>query len=285
MNLKFLPFGFSFRTSFVVFAFVGFSSLALAYDTENPTKYDIEREQAKMEGVGIDFAKKGTSLDLNLPFTNEAGETKSLGSFFNLDKPVILSMVYYMCPSLCSLHMNGVTAAFKDLDLKAGTDFQWVTVSMEPKETHELAAEKKESYIEAFNKKDEARKGWNFLVGNPSSVKELTEQLGFSYKWDEETSQYAHSSALYILGTDGKISQIISGVDFDPQTLKLSIIEASQGKVGSFIDRALMMCFQFNPKKNKYTIYAYNVMKIGGLITLFLLGVFLVPSWLKVLKS
>ncbi len=256
-----------------------------AYDTENPTKYDIQKEQAKMENVGLDFSKKGQSLNLNLPFTNEAGETKSLGTFFKSGKPVLLSMVYYRCPSLCSLHMNGVTAALKDLELKAGEDFQWITVSMDASEVNSLAADKKESYIEAFAKKDEARTGWNFLVGNATSVKELTEQLGFSYKWDEETEQFAHSAAVYVIGSEGQISQIIPGVEFEAKTLKLALIEAAEGKVGSFIDRALMMCFQFNPKKNKYTIYAYNVMKIGGLITLLLLGVFLVPSWLKVFRS
>lgn len=258
---------------------------AYGYDVENPTPYDIEREKAKMDNVGLNLEKKGSTVDLGILFTNEAGEMKPLGSFVHNGKPVILSMVYYLCPSLCSLHMNGVTEAFKNLDLKAGTDFQWIAVSMDHKETHDLAAEKKENYIEAFSKKDEARTGWNFLVGTESSIKELTDQIGFSFKWDEETKQFAHSSALYILTAEGKISQIISGVDFDPKTLKLSLIEASEGKVGSFIDRALMMCFQFNPKKNKYTIYAYNIMKIGGLITLFLLGIFLIPSWLKVLRS
>lgn len=261
------------------------SSTALAYDTENPTKYDIQKEQAKMDGVGIDFAKKGETLNLNLQFTNEAGETKTLGTYLKSGKPALLSMVYYMCPSLCSLHMNGMTAALKELDLKAGTDFQWIAVSMDTSEAYSLAADKKESYIEAFSKKDEARTGWNFLVGTDANVKELTEQLGFTYRWDEETSQFAHSSAVYVLSATGQISQIISGVEFDPRTLKLALIEASEGKVGNFIDRAMMMCFEFDPKKNKFTIYAYNVMKIGGLMTLLLLGVFLVPSWLKALRS
>lgn len=271
------------KLSFIAILFLG--PLSQAYDTKNPTKYDIQKEQAKMDDVGLDFSKKSQSINLNLPFTNEAGETKTLGSYFKNGKPVLLSMVYYMCPSLCSLHMNGVTAALKDLELKAGTDFQWITVSMDSKETSNLAADKKESYIEAFDKKDEARKGWSFLVGDEANVKELTQQLGFSYKWDDETKQFAHSSAIYVLTNEGKISQIITGVDFDPKTLKLSLIEASQGQVGSFLDRALMMCFQFNPQKNKFTIYAYNIMKIGALITLFLLGIFLLPSWLKVLKS
>lgn len=256
-----------------------------AYDTENPTKYDIEKEKAKMEGVGLDMNKRGEMVNLSTPFTNEAGESKALGSYLKDGKPVVLSIVYYMCPSLCSLHMNGFTEALKSLDLKAGTDFQWVAVSMDHKETHDLAAEKKENYIEVFDKKDEARLGWNFLVGNEANIKELTDQIGFSFKWDPESNMYAHSSAIYILTSEGKISQIISGVDFDPKTLKLAIVEASEGKVGNFVDRAMMMCFQFNPQKNKYTIYAYNIMKIGGLITLLLLAVFILPSWLKVFRS
>ncbi len=262
-----------------------FSSSAFSYDTENPTKYDIEKETKKMEGVGIDLAKKGESLNLNLNFINEAGESKPLGSYLKQGNPILLSMVYYECPSLCGLHMNGMTAALKDLELKAGEDFQWVTISMDSKEGHELAADKKESYVNAFSKKDEARQGWNFLVGSEANVKELTDQLGFSFKWDKESEQFAHSSAVYVISNQGQISQIISGVEFDPKTLKLALVEASEGKVGSFMDRAMMMCFAFNPKKNKYTIYAYNVMKIGALLTLFLLGVFLLPSWIKGFRS
>lgn len=273
------------RLNLVLAITLFFSHYSSAYDTENPTKYDIAKEQKKMDGVGIDLSVKGSNVDLNLPFINEAGETKSLGSYLQNGKPMLLSMVYYMCPSLCNLHMNGMATALGDLELKAGEDFNWVTVSMEPKETYDLAAEKKESYIKNYVKKDEARTGWHFLVGTEPNVDELTNQLGFTYKWDTESEQYAHTSAVYVITSEGKISQIISGVEFDPKTLRLAIVEASQGKVGSFIDRAIMMCFQFNPEKNKYTIYAYNVMKIGGLLTLILLGVFLVPSWLKVLKS
>ncbi len=270
---------------FLLMSLTLFCLPGMAYDTETPTKYDIEKENKKMENVGIDMAKKGEALNLNLSFTNEAGETKSLGSFFKQGKPVLLSMVYYECPSLCGLHMNGVTAALKDLELKAGQDFNWITVSMDPKEGHQLALDKKENYIKNFAKKDEARQGWNFLVGSEENVKELTSQLGFTYKWDAESEQFAHSSAIYVISNQGQISQIISGVEFDPKTLKLALIEASEGKVGSFIDRAMMMCFAFNPKKNKYTIYAYNIMKIGALLTLFLLGVFLLPSWISTLRS
>lgn len=275
-----------FRASISMAILISVYSLPVfSYDTENPTKYDIERENKKMENVGIDIAKKGESLNLNLNFINEAGESKSLGSFFKQGKPVLLSIVYYECPSLCSLHMNGVTAALKDLDLKAGEDFNWIAISMDSKEGHQLAFNKKENYIKNFPKKDEARVGWNFLVGSEENIKELTNQLGFSFKWDAESEQFAHSSAVYVLSNQGQISQIISGVEFDPKTLKLALIEASEGKVGSFIDRAMMMCFEFNPKKNKYTIYAYNIMKIGALLTLFLLGVFLLPSWISILRS
>lgn len=270
--------------SFLILS-IGFIPLVMSYDTVNPTKYDIERENKKMENVGIDISKKGSPLNLNLSFINEAGETKPLGSFFKQGRPVLLSIVYYECPSLCGLHLNGMTAALKDLDLKAGQDFQWIAVSMDSKEGHQLAFDKKENFIKTFSKKDEARQGWNFLVGSEQNVKELTEQLGFSYKWDDESEQFAHSSAVYVISNQGQISQIISGVEFDPKTLKLALIEASEGKVGSFIDRAMMMCFEFNPKKNKFTIYAYNVMKIGALLTLLLLAVFLLPSWISVLKS
>ena len=267
------------------FIFISGSFFAYGYDTKTPTSHDIAREKEKIKNIGIDLNKKGGAVNTSLIFSSESGEDLSLGTYFSQGQPILLSMVYYRCPNLCNLHMNGVIEALEQMNLKAGKDYRWVTVSMDSQETPDLAAEKKEIYINQHKKKDEARKGWSFLTGTLANVKELTHQLGFKFKWDDESQQFAHSAALYVLGPEGKISQIISGVQFDPKTLKFSIIEASKGRVGSFIDRALMMCFQFNPKKNKYTIYAYNIMKLGGVLTLLVLGVFLIPFWIKTAKS
>lgn len=261
------------------------SSEAFGYDTKTPTSYDVEREKKKIQDVGLDLEKKGELVNTGLVFASESGEDLSLGKNFSKGRPVLLSMVYYRCSSLCNLHMNGVVEALEKMDLKADKDYRWVTVSMDSQETPDLAIQKKESYIHQSQRKDEARKGWSFLTGTLANIKELTDQLGFKFKWDDESQQFAHSAALYVLSPEGKISQIIPGVQFEPRTLKLSIIEAAKGRVGSFVDRALMMCFQFNPKKNKYTIYAYNIMKIGGVLILILLGIFLIPFWIKAARS
>lgn len=251
------------------------STIAGAIDP-NQTKLIPE----ELENVGIDKSVIGSTISLDTEFVNEDGESYPLSDYFIEDKPVLLSMVYYNCPGLCNLHMNGAGTLFEEMELKAGQDFNWLLVSMDSNEGSDLAVKKKISYLDKFNVEG-AEEGWKFLTSKPQDLEKLTKELGFSFKWDPQTKQFAHSAAFYAISSDGLISQIVPGVGFDKKTVRLSLVEAAKGKIGSTIDQLLLFCFRFDPSKNKYTLYAYNIMRAAGLITVIILSIVIVPMWLK----
>ncbi|MEK6555484.1 MAG: SCO family protein [Bdellovibrionota bacterium] len=217
-------------------------------------------------------------LSNSLEFTDDAGKKVTLGQYFNGQKPVLFTMVYYNCPSLCNYHLNGLLDVFHKAKMTVGKDFDLVAVSMNHNETPELAAKKKINYLKELNQPG-AEKGWHFLVGTEENVLKLAGELGFRFKWNEAGQQYAHAAVAYVLTPQGVISRYLYGIEFPPQTLRLSLIEASQGKIGNIIDQIVLFCFQFNPSKNKYTLAAFNVMRLGGALTALLLAAFLVPYW------
>ncbi len=251
---------------------------AWAYDPNEVvvSAHDVPKELAQ---VGVD-EHLGAQLDLTLPFTNEKGESVPLVDYFHRNRPVLMAMVYYNCPSLCNIHLNALTESLKNLKWTTGRDFDVVAISMDATETHDLAAKKKKNYLEVYGRPD-GDSGWHFLVGSKDSVQKISSQLGFKFQWIEETQQFAHAAVAYVVTPDGKISRYLHGVNPDLQTVKLSLLEASNGKIGSMVEQVLMFCFQFDPKKNKYTLYAWNIMRIGAILMVLLLGVLLVPMWLR----
>lgn len=265
------------------------SITAFAYDTKNPTPQDIERERKKIENIGVDPEKLGSKIDLGLAFEDEQGQSAPLKDYFNGDLPVLLSIVYYKCPSLCNFHMNGMVAALNKVKLTPDKEYRWLAISMDTSETPENASDKKEIYLNQEAKGDAEKRrllsdGWRFLTGSEENVKALTEQLGFAYRWDPESRQFAHEAAVYIITPDASIAQIIPGIEFVPQTLQLSLVDAAKGKIGTFVDKISLFCFQFDPKKNKYTVYAYNFMRVGAILTILLLLIFLGPTLYQSLK-
>lgn len=222
----------------------------------------------------------GDQIDLDLQFKDETGALVPLRSFFKDHKPVLLSLAYYSCPSLCNFHLNGLRDVFKALKAPLGHDFNAVVVSIDPRETPELAANKKTSYIESYGR-PEGAEGWHFLVGEDANIKKLAEQVGFRYRWDEDEKQWAHAAAAYVITPDGKISRYLYGIEFSPQTLRLSMIEASNGRIGNIVDKLILFCFHFDPKASKYTIYAFNVMRVGGgMVALLIMG-YLALFWVR----
>lgn len=226
-----------------------------------------------LEGVGV-VEQLGKNVDLNLEFKNEAGETVNLGKYFSTKKPVLLSMIYYTCPSLCNFQLNGLTEVMKQLEWLPGKEYEVVQVSIEPKETPELAQQKKNAYVDLFGK-PEVAKGWHFLTGSQENITALAKQVGFQYKWVEETKEYAHSAASYVITPEGKISRYLYGIGFAPKTLRLSLVEASNGTIGTTLDQFILFCFQYDPKKRGYALYAFNIMRAAAGITVLLLGAFL----------
>ncbi len=258
-----------------VLIFIVWSFLSWGVD---PTQTALTPKE--FERVGIDQSVLGSQLSTNLEFVDEKGNRKQLKSFFLQGKPSLISIVYYNCPGLCGLHMNGAATLFKEFSLKAGKDFNWITITMDATETHDLALKKKLSYINQFKVKG-ASAGWKFLTSDEENIKKITKEMGFSFKWDEKTKQFAHSAAFYVITSKGEISQIIPGIGFDEQTVRLSLVQAAGGSIGTVIDQILLFCYQFDPTKNKYGLYAFNLMRIAGALTVLVLGIILIPLWKK----
>jgi len=252
-----------------------FSTTAWAIDPADSALLPEE-----MQDVGIDQSVLGTQLGVDTQFVDEEDTVGKLSDFMLKDRPTIMSVVYYNCPGLCSLHMNGAATVFEELKLTAGKDFNWVLITMDASETPDLALKKKISYLDKYSVKG-AEEGWKFLTTSPENTEKITEELGFSYKWDEKTKQFAHSAAFYMLTPEGVISQIIPGVGFEERTVRLALVQAAKGSIGTVVDQLLLICFQFDPTKNKFTLYAFNLMRVAGVFMVLVLGLILIPVWKK----
>ncbi|MAF90804.1 MAG: photosynthetic protein synthase I [Bdellovibrionaceae bacterium] len=270
--MMFKSFLFTFLVLFSVSSFAGI---------ENQFKKN-EMDELR-DGVGID-EKLGDKIDLNLKFKNEQGEEVSLGSYFQSGKPVMLALVYFNCPSLCNFQLNGIVETLKKLEWTTGNEFEFVIASIEPTETPDLAKSKKESYMTVYDRKEGA-KGWHFLTGSQESITALADQVGFRYKWVESRNEYAHTAATYVLTPEGKISRYLYGIGFTPKTLRLSLVEASNNKIGNAVDRFLLYCFRYDPEKRGYAFYAFNIMRAGAAVSVVALLAFLVPFWIRQRKQ
>lgn len=225
--------------------------------------------------------KLGAQVDVGgLRFTDEAGRRVTLNSFFTEQRPVILTMVYYGCPNLCGFFLTGFLETLKNLDWTAGSRFEIVTLSIDPTEDSELATAKKASYLKAYNREG-AAKGWHFLTGDEQSIRRLANQVGFGYRYDAEEKQYAHSAAAIILTPDGKVSRYLHGISFAPRDLKLALLEASSGKIGTVIERALMFCYRYDPHTRGYSLAVMRVVQVGSVGMILFVFVYLMVFWRK----
>jgi protein SCO1 len=238
----------------------------------------VENPGKALEDVGIDTSKRGTRVDLDLPFVNAEGQKKTLREFALAGKPVLLTPVYYHCPRLCGLFLNGFVKLLNELKLRPGTDFQILTVSIDPEEGPELAAKRKKEFVGKLTS-DKAYPNWEFLTGSKENVHALMKQVGFRYMPDGE--EFAHTAAFIILTPEGEISQYFTGIDFSAWDAKLAIVDASKGAIGSAIDHILLYCFRFDPTSGKYTWAAFNVMRSGVILSVLAMGAFVYVSLRK----
>ena len=222
-----------------------------------------------LKQVGID-QKLNQSVPLNLTFRDEHGQTVQLGQYFG-QKPVILTLVYYNCPMLCTQILNGVESGLKELPMDIGKQFNVVTVSIDPSEGHVLAEVKQEMYTGMYGRPGAAQ-GWHFLTGDEPQIKQLADAVGFRYAYDPETKQFAHASAIMILTPEGKISRYLYGIQFPSRDLRLGLDEASEGKIGSPVDAILLFCYHYDPHTGKYGLLISHVIQAGGALTLLVLG-------------
>lgn len=209
--------------------------------------------------------KIGANLPLDLPFRNENGDSVTLGRYFGA-RPVMLSLVYYECPMLCNMALNGLVTSLRALDLKPGKDFDIVTVSFDPREGPELAAAKKQHYLQELHRPG-AEEAWHFLTGDADAIEKLTSTVGFRYVFDEKTQQFAHASGLIITTPQGQLARYFYGIEYSPRDLRFGLVEASEGKVGSVVDQALLYCFHYDPEAGSYAAAAFKIVRLAGALT------------------
>lgn len=226
----------------------------------------------------VDIEQKlNAQVPLDLRFRNEKGEPVVLGEFFK-DKPVILTLVYYECPSLCNLVLNGVTKSLKTLRYVPGKEFEVVTISISPKETPELAARKKHAYIKEYGRLD-AAKGWHFLTGDEASIRQVADAVGFRYKYDPKSGQFAHGAGIMVLTPQGRVARYFFGIEYATRDLRMALIDASQGRVGSPVEKILLFCYQYDPSSGKYSLAIVRVIQVASAATLLLLGGFMLTMF------
>lgn len=230
----------------------------------------------EMQGVGVE-EKIGEKIDLNLTFIAEDGYPHSLKEYFAAGKPVILNLVYFTCPMLCNLTLNGQVSMLRELAWTPGKEFQIVTVSIDPTETFELAKTKKQAYLSNFERP--MGSGWHFLVDHQANVKKLAEQIGFRYRFDPSQNQYAHAAAIFVLTPDGTISRYLYGIKFKDRDVRLALTEASEGRSGLSFEKLMLMCFHYDPSAKSYVLFATNVMRFGGFLIVLVLAVVLYRYW------
>ena len=224
---------------------------------------------AGLENVGIN-QRLEQQIPLDLSFRDETGKTVQLGDYIG-KKPVILNFVYYRCPMLCPELLIGIESSLKVLKFNIGKEFDVVTVSFDPNDTPQLAAAKKADILKRYNRPG-SENGWHFLTGSAQSITALAEAAGFHYQFDKKTGQFAHATAIMVLTSEGKISQYFYGVDFSPKDLRLSLIQASDNKIGTVADAVLLYCFHYDPATGKYSVLIGRVIQLGGGLTVLLLG-------------
>lgn len=261
------------------FYFIKFSLLSIltvaicifACVSPSHSQHNIPPEE--LADVGI-VEKLGEYVSGDIRLVNEYGEEVTLDDYLNNGRPLMLAMVYFECPMLCNLILQGMMKGVSELAWSPGREFDILTVSISPEETPELALANKKSYLERLDN-PEAAKGMHFLTGTDQEVRRLGDEVGFYYKWNEQTQEYMHGSTLIFLSEEGRISRYLHGIDYPELMLRNALFDAAQGRIGSTVDRIVLFCFQYDSASGTYVPVAVNIMKLGGLATLLILGVFL----------
>ena len=227
-----------------------------------------------LKKVGIE-QRLNEQLPLDAVLRDETGREVRLAEYFKRDRPVIVSLVYYECPMLCNQILNGLVSSLEGLQFSAGKEFEVVTLSFDPTERPELAARKKETYLKRYGRKG-AEDGWHFLTGDKAEIDRVAGAVGFGYVWDEKSKQFAHGSAIMVATPAGKLSHYFYGIDYAPRDLKLALVEASAGKVGSPVDQLILYCYHYDPTTGKFApvmaaMRAAGVATVAGVVFLFLI--------------
>ena len=212
-----------------------------------------------------------TAIPLELTFRDDTGQQVRLGEYFHA-KPVILTLTYYRCPNLCTLVLNGLVRTLRTLAFTAGEEFTVVTVSIDPRDTPALAAAKKAHYLRSYGRAAAAT-GWHFLTGDATAIQQLTQAVGFQYAYDAAHDQFAHASGMVLLTSEGVVARYFYGVEYAPRDVRLGLVEAAAQRIGSPIDKLLLLCYHYDPQTGKYGLVIMRVIRLAGLATVLSLGV------------
>jgi len=254
--------------SLLALACLFYSGIATAQLQDPMQSIGIRPELLKE--VGID-QKLNNQIPLDLTFRNEHGLPVQLNQYFNHGKPVILTLVYYNCPMLCTQVLNGLLETMKHLKIEAGADYEVLTVSIDPTEKSVLAAAKHDLYTGLYGRPGGVA-AWHFMTGDEAQIKQLANAVGFRYAYDPDSKQFAHASTIMVLTPKGKISRYFYGIQYPARDLRFGLMEASEGRIGSPVDQILLFCYHYDPVTGKYGIFISHVIKIAGGLTVLVIG-------------
>ncbi|MHB1844199.1 MAG: SCO family protein [Deltaproteobacteria bacterium] len=235
-----------------------------------------------VRAVAVD-ERLGERLPLALQVVDAQGHPRSLSDYFHPGRPVILALVYYHCPMLCSLLLQGLAHGLRALSWVGGKSYEALALSVDPAEPLGLAAEKQRGYLEAIGQPGDTD-AWQFLTAPEETIVALTQALGFRYAYDPQTKSYAHGSVLFVLSPDGKLTRYLYGLEFPEQTLRLALTEAGEGKVGSSLDRILLTCYHYDPATRRYGFFVFGFLRTGGALVFGLLATMLGRYWWRELR-
>jgi protein SCO1/2 len=221
------------------------------------------------EGVGID-QKLNAPVPLDLTFRDEANQLVPLRTYFG-DKPVVIEMVYFTCTSLCPMSINESVTGLRRVSLEPGRDYDVIVVSFDPADTPQMAAEKKAEYAKVFGRPS-FNAGWHFLTGSQDSISRLAAAIGWRYHWDDPSKQFVHAGGIMIATPEGKLSRYFYGIQYAPQDLRMSLVDASQHRIGTPVDYVLLFCFHYDATEGRYTLAIVNLLKLAAGATILALG-------------
>lgn len=259
-------------------------AIALLLGFPGATRAEDDPEgPAPLQGVEIE-EKLNAQVPVGASFLDQDGKPVRIADFLGKGKPVVVALVYYECPMLCGLVLGGMARGMKETGLELGKDYTALSISFDPREKPAQGFVRQKHYLQSFDKADR-KDVWPFLVGQDAQIHLVTDAVGFRYKFDEETKQYAHGAAILVLTPDGRVSRYLYGVEFPGRDLRLALVEAADGKVGTSFDRFLLTCYRYDPVARKYVPYAMGMVRAGALLVLFGLASVLFVFWRREAKG
>ena len=249
---------------------------AQGFYSSPPERQPANERPAALRDVGLDQKLNG-QLPLDAMFKDENGRDVALGEYFGKGRPVVLALVYFECPMLCTQVLNGATGALQTISLDAGKDFDVIALSFDPRETPKLAKAKKIAYMGRYGRPG-TEHGWHFLTGSQESIKKVTDATGFRYTYDEAIGQFAHGALITVLTSEARISRYLYGIDYGGRDLRLALVEASNGAIATPVDRALLYCYHWDPTTGRYGFVVMNLLRGAGILTLLGFGAFIAMS-------